>query len=104
MVAREKRPTPVNLIKKLRWIYIKAYIVAHISFLESVLMKGTATMGSLGLAISSIVVLNITVPIIKEAVAGSANLSATEVIIAGFISLFCVVGLLVAAGQTFGLI
>ncbi len=63
-----------------------------------------AVAGGLGLAVASIVTLNVTVPIIKDAVAGSANLTATEATIAGFITLFAVVGLLVAAGLTFGLI
>lgn len=64
-----------------------------------------STGGVIGIAISSIIVFSVTVPLIKDAVAGvSANLTTTEATVAGLISLFVILGLMVAAAAMFGLI
>lgn len=61
--------------------------------------------GVIGLAIATILVLNVTVPIIKDAVDGvSANLTGTEQTIADLVSLFAILGLMVGAAALFGLI
>ena len=67
-------------------------------------MSGAGVAGGLGLAILAIFTLNITVPLIKDAVGGASNLTAIETTIAGFVSLFAIAGLLVSAGVTYGLI
>ena len=70
-------------------------------------MKGQAGAGAgvIGIAISAILVFSVTVPLIKDAVAGvTANLTATEKTVAGLISLFVILGLMVGSARLFGLI
>lgn len=58
---------------------------------------------SIALAIAVIVILSVTVPIIKDSIATTLNLTTTEGNILNFVSLFVILGLLVFAGRSMGL-
>lgn len=60
--------------------------------------------GMVGLAVAVILAFQVTIPIIKDTINDTENLSATEETIAGLITLFIVVGLMVGGAKMFGLL
>lgn len=66
--------------------------------------NGGVGTGVIGLVVAVILVFSVGVPIIKDTVGGTANLTTTETTIAGFITLFAIVGILVFSAQIFGLL
>jgi high-affinity Fe2+/Pb2+ permease len=60
--------------------------------------------GMVGLAVAVIIAFQVTIPIIKDTINDTENLSATEETIAGLITLFLVVGLMVGGAKMFGLL
>ena len=60
--------------------------------------------GMVGLAVAVIIAFQVTIPIIKDTINDTENLSATEETIAGLISLFLVVGVMVGGAKMFGLL
>ena len=64
-----------------------------------------ASGGVIGMAISTIIVFSVMVPLIKVAVSGIAtNITGAEQTVAGLVGLFVILGLMVAAAAMFGLI
>jgi high-affinity Fe2+/Pb2+ permease len=65
---------------------------------------GVGIGGMVGLAVAVIIAFQVTIPIIKNTINDTENLTATEETIAGLISLFLVVGIMVGGAKMFGLL